>query len=98
MKTSAILVNTSRGPVVNQAALLKALQAGQIAGAGLDVTDPEPMRADNPLLALPQVIVLPHVGSATRALAGVAAAEPPFARLAPPRSQAGRVARAMRGD
>ena len=67
MKTSAILVNTSRGPVVNQAALLKALQAGQIAGAGLDVTDPEPMRGENPLLALPQVVVLPHVGSATRA-------------------------------
>ena len=67
MKTSAILINTSRGPVVDQAALLKALQAGQIAGAGMDVTDPEPMRAEDPLLALPQVIVLPHVGSATRA-------------------------------
>ena len=67
MKTSAILINTSRGPVVDQAALVKAVQAGQIAGAGLDVTDPEPMRAENPLLSLPQVIVLPHVGSATRA-------------------------------
>jgi phosphoglycerate dehydrogenase-like enzyme len=66
MKSSAILINTSRGPVIDQAALVQALQAGQIAGAGLDVTDPEPMRAEDPLLGLPQVIVLPHVGSATR--------------------------------
>ncbi len=67
MKRSAILINTSRGPVIDQAALLDALRHGQIAGAGLDVTDPEPMRAEDPLLSLPQVIVLPHVGSATRA-------------------------------
>jgi glyoxylate reductase len=66
MKPSAILVNSSRGEVVDQTALLTALENRQIAGAGLDVTDPEPMRANNPLLGLPQVTVLPHIGSATR--------------------------------
>jgi glyoxylate reductase len=66
MKPSAILINSARGPIVDQAALLNALKKGGIAGAGLDVTDPEPTRADHPLLALPQVTVLPHIGSATR--------------------------------
>ena len=66
MKPSAILINSSRGQIVDQSALLEALQNGQIAGAGLDVTDPEPMRRGHPLLALPQVTVLPHIGSATR--------------------------------
>jgi glyoxylate reductase len=66
MKPSAILVNSSRGQVVDQTALLNALENRQIAGAGLDVADPEPMRANNPLLGLPQVTVLPHIGSATR--------------------------------
>jgi glyoxylate reductase len=66
MKPSAILVNSSRGQVVDQAALLTALENGQIAGAGLDVADPEPVRANDPLLGLPQVTVLPHIGSATR--------------------------------
>jgi lactate dehydrogenase-like 2-hydroxyacid dehydrogenase len=66
MKPSAILINSARGQIVDQAALLDALKKRAIAGAGLDVTDPEPTRADHPLLALPQVTVLPHIGSATR--------------------------------
>jgi len=67
MKPDAVLINTSRGPVVDQEALLEALRAGQIAAAGLDVTVPEPLPADHPLLDLPNVIVLPHIGSASRA-------------------------------
>jgi glyoxylate reductase len=65
MRESAILINTSRGGVVDQDALARALHAGQIAGAGLDVTDPEPLPGDHPLLRAPHLIVLPHVGSAT---------------------------------
>jgi lactate dehydrogenase-like 2-hydroxyacid dehydrogenase len=65
MKSTAILINTSRGPVVDQKALLDALRVGQIGAAGLDVTDPEPMPQDDPLLALPNVVVLPHIGSAS---------------------------------
>ena len=65
MKPTAILVNTARGPVVDTTALTQALHAGTIAGAALDVTDPEPLPPDHPLLHAPNVLVLPHVGSAT---------------------------------
>ena len=65
MKRSATLVNISRGPVVDTEALHVALRDGWIAGAGLDVTDPEPLPRDHPLLALPNVTILPHLGSAT---------------------------------
>jgi glyoxylate reductase len=65
MKPTAYLINTSRGGVVDQAALRSALIAGEIAGAALDVTDPEPLPADDPLLDAPNVLVVPHIGSAT---------------------------------
>jgi glyoxylate reductase len=65
MKPSAILINTARGPLVDTMALERALQTGQIAGAGLDVTDPEPLPADHPLLKAPNLVVAPHIGSAS---------------------------------
>ncbi|MFL5885309.1 MAG: 2-hydroxyacid dehydrogenase [Thermoleophilaceae bacterium] len=66
MKPTAILVNTARGPIVDTAALERALKQGWIAAAGLDVTDPEPLPPDHPLLTAPNLTVLPHIGSATR--------------------------------
>lgn len=65
MKKSAVLINTARGPLVDTKALTAALKAGTIFAAGLDVTDPEPMPADDPLLRLPNVVVAPHIASAT---------------------------------
>lgn len=67
MRPGSILVNVSRGGLVDEAALLKALDSGRLRGAGLDVTDPEPAEADNPLLHRNDVIVTPHVGSASYA-------------------------------
>ena len=67
MKPSAVLVNTSRGPVVDQAALAAALAQGRIFAAGLDVAAIEPIPLDEPLLRLPNCIVLPHIGSASLA-------------------------------
>ncbi|XP_069781951.1 glyoxylate reductase/hydroxypyruvate reductase-like [Narcine bancroftii] len=67
MKKTAIFINTSRGAVVNQGDLYEALTTGQIAAAGLDVTDPEPLPTDHPLLSLKNCVILPHVGSATYA-------------------------------
>jgi glyoxylate reductase len=66
MKPTAIVVNTSRGPVIDPAALYEALRHGVIGGAALDVTDPEPMRAGDPLLTLPNCLVVPHIASASR--------------------------------
>lgn len=65
MKHTAILINTARGPIVDQEALYDALTDGTIAYAALDVTDPEPMRPDHPLLSLPNVTIVPHIGSAS---------------------------------
>jgi len=98
MKPSAYLINVARGGLVDQHALLEACRDGQIAGAAMDVTDPEPMSVDDALLQLPNVTVVPHVGSstvATRIRMGTLASEnivavlsgapPPTPLNAPPR-------------
>ena len=74
MKPTAVLVNTSRGPVVDQAALADALRDGVIWAAGLDVTDPEPIPMDDPLVGLDNCLIVPHIASASRATRGKMAA------------------------
>lgn len=67
MRPTAILINTARGGLVDQLALAQGLEQGSIAGAAVDVTDPEPLPSDHPLLRAPNLIVTPHIGSATQA-------------------------------
>lgn len=70
MKPSAILINSARGPIIDPNALYDALSSGQIRAAALDVTDPEPIRMDSPLLTLPNCLIVPHIASATIATRG----------------------------
>ena len=65
MKPTAYLINTSRGPIVDEAALVEALRSRRIAGAGLDVYDVEPLPVDHPLRSLPNTLLLPHIGYVT---------------------------------
>jgi len=65
MKRTAYLVNTSRGPIVDETALIRALREGTIAGAGLDVFEPEPLPADHPFRRLPNTVITPHLGYVT---------------------------------
>jgi phosphoglycerate dehydrogenase-like enzyme len=65
MRRTAYLVNTSRGPIVDEAALIHALRAGAIAGAGLDVYDEEPLPSDHALRRLPNTVITPHLGYVT---------------------------------
>ena len=66
MKRGAFLLNTSRGPLINAGALAEALRSGQIAGAGIDVLDEEPMREGHPYLTAPHCLITPHIGWAAR--------------------------------
>jgi phosphoglycerate dehydrogenase-like enzyme len=68
MKPTARLINSSRGPIVDQAALIKALQARTIAGAAVDVFDTEPLPADHPFRTLDNVLATPHIGYVTEEL------------------------------
>lgn len=84
MKPTAVLVNTARGGIVDPKALYEALQSGQIAAAGLDVTEPEPISPDDPLLTLDNCLIIPHLGSssvATRNKMATLAAENVLAAL-----------------
>ncbi len=74
MKPTAVIVNTSRGPVVDPIALERALRTNAIFAAGLDVTDPEPLPADHPLVGLSNCVVVPHIASASRVTRGKMAA------------------------
>jgi D-3-phosphoglycerate dehydrogenase len=65
MKPTAVVINTARGPIIDEAALIEALQAGVIAGAGLDVLEQETPSNNNPLLTMENVLVTPHIASAT---------------------------------
>ena len=65
MRPGSIFINTARGGIHNEEDLIDALNKGTIWGAGLDVTNPEPMKTDNPLLGMENVCILPHIGSAT---------------------------------
>jgi glyoxylate reductase len=70
MKPTAILINTARGPVVDPQALYSALTNGEIAAAALDVTDPEPIKLNDPLLTLDNFVITPHIASASRVTRG----------------------------
>jgi glyoxylate reductase len=70
MKNSAILINTARGPIVDSDALFEALSERRICAAALDVTDPEPIPAESPLLGLPNCVIVPHIASASVATRG----------------------------